>query len=59
MRKSGFKLEGYSERANCFSGLGRLQGGHVILSLFFQPRYNTVLNEKSNSLLLSCIVLEI
>ena len=47
------KLEGYSECAmkNCFSSLGRSQGGHLMLSPFFQPRYITVLNEKSNILL--------
>ena len=46
------KLEGYSERAmkNCFSCLDRLQSGHAMLSPFFQPRYSTVLNEKSNNL---------
>ena len=43
---------------NYFSSLGRPQGGHVMLSQFFQPRYSTVLNEKSNSLLPSCILLE-
>ena len=36
---------------NRFSSLGRLQGGHAMLSPFFQPRYDTVLNEKSNNLL--------
>ena len=36
---------------NCFSSLGRSQGGHALLSLFFQPRYSTVLSEKSNNLL--------
>ena len=36
---------------NCFSSLGRSQGGHVMLSPFSQPRYSTVLNEKSNNLL--------
>ena len=30
----------------CFSWLGQLQGGHVMLSLFFQPRHSTVLNAK-------------
>ena len=30
----------------CFSSLGRSQGGHVLLSPFFQPCYSTVLNEK-------------
>ena len=47
------KLEGYSERAmkKCFGSLGRSQGGHVMLSPFFQPRYSTVRNEKSNNLL--------
>ena len=47
------KLEGYSERAfkNCFSCLSRPQSGHAMLSPFFQPRYNTVLNEKSDNLL--------
>ena len=47
------KLEGYSERAmkNCFSWLGRPQSGHAMLSPFFQPRYSTVVDEKSNSLL--------
>ena len=30
-----------------FSSLDRPQGGHVMLSTFFQPRYSTVLNEKS------------
>ena len=47
------KLEGYIERAmkNCFSSLGRSESGHVMLSPFFQPRYSTVLNEKSNNLL--------
>ena len=34
-----------------FSSLGRSQGGHVMLSPFFHPRYSTVLNEKSNNLL--------
>ena len=60
MRKSSFELEGYSEliMKNYFSSLGRPQGGHVILSPFFQHRYSTVLNEKSNSLLPSCILLE-
>ena len=38
---------------NCFinSSLGRSQGGHVMLSPFFEPGYSTVLNEKSNNLL--------
>ena len=49
------KLEGYSERAMkkrfINSSLSRSQGGHVMLSSFFQPRYSTVLNEKSNNLL--------
>ena len=50
---SSFKLEGYSKLAmkSCFGSLGRSQGGHVMLSPFFQPRYSTVLKEKSNSLL--------
>ena len=36
---------------NFFSSSGRSQGGHVMLSPFFQPCYSTVLNEKSNNLL--------
>ena len=35
---------------NCFSNLGRSQGGQVKLTPFFQPRYSTVLNEKYNNL---------
>ena len=52
-KKSSFKLEGYSELAmkNCFGSLGRSQGGHVMLSPFFQPRYSTAFSEKSNNLL--------
>ena len=47
------KLEGYSERAmkNCFSCLGRPQSGRAMLTPFFQPRYSTVFNEKSDNLL--------
>ena len=43
------KLEGHSERTmkNCFSSLGRSQGGHAILSSFFQYLYCTVLYEKN------------
>ena len=33
------------------SSLGRPQSGHAMLSPFFQPRYSTELNEKSNNLL--------
>ena len=52
-KTSSFKLEGCSELAMkiCFSSLGRSQGGHVMLSLSFQPRYSTVLIEKSYNLL--------
>ena len=28
---------------DCFSSLGRPQGGHAMLNPFFQPLYNTVL----------------
>ena len=56
-KKSSFlnqlKLEGYSERAtkNCFSSLGCPQSGHAMVSPFFQPRYSTKLDGKSNNLL--------
>ena len=36
---------------DCFNSLGWSQSGHAMLSPFFQPRYSTVLNEKSNNLL--------
>ena len=40
------KLEGCSERAMIFfSSLAWSQGGHTMLSPFFQPCYSTVLNE--------------
>ena len=49
------KLEGYSERAMNFffinSSLGRSQGGHTMLSPFFQCLYCTVLFEKKKKLL--------
>ena len=35
---------------NIFNRLGRRQSGHAILSPFSQPLYNTVLNDKTNSL---------
>ena len=52
-RKPIFKIESNSELTMkiIFSRLGHLQSGHALLSPLFQPRYSTVLNEKSNNLL--------
>ena len=36
---------------NIFSRLGHLLSGHAVLCPFFQLRYSTVLEEKSNNLL--------
>ena len=57
-KSSASKLEIYSDRANCFGSLRRLQDSHVMLSPSSQHLYSTVLNEKSNGLLLIYTLLE-